>query len=249
MSSFQPGPFGAFSSGRTVNYASPAEAVSVGHFFNAVYAWMAVGLAVTAADRLLGLAQYAGRSADHPHGPASSSWRSWPRLGARLRDRQRAVDRDQRAGPATALFVLYSALMGLTLSVLFKVYTHTALAAVFAETAGLFTAMSVYGFVTKRDLTRLGSFLFMGLLGLIIATVVNCFVASTMMGWIISYAGIVIFVGLTAYDTQKLKSVAVQTGNDGRLASRMAVVGSLMLYLDFVNIFVYLLSIMNDRRQ
>ena len=117
---------------------------------------------------------------------------------------------------ATALFMLYSALIGLTLSIIFLVYTQASIASTFLVTAGTFGAMSVYGFVTKRDLTGLGSLLFMALIGLIIASLVNIFLRSPALYWIITYAGVLIFVGLTAYDTQRLKQVAVETAQRPR---------------------------------
>jgi FtsH-binding integral membrane protein len=108
--------------------------------------------------------------------------------------------------------------------------------------------MSVYGFVTKRDLTAMGSMLFMALIGLIIASVVNIFWANSSLDWIITYAGVLIFVGLTAYDTQKLKYIAMQTGHDREMSNRMAVNGALVLYLDFINLFLMILRIMGKRR-
>ena len=118
----------------------------------------------------------------------------------------------------------------------------------FIVTAGTFGAMSVYGYVTKRDLTSLGSILFMALIGLIIASLVNIFMHSSMMQWIISLVGVVVFAGLTAYDTQKLKMIAMATQNDARMASRLAISGALALYLDFLNLFLLMLRLMNDRR-
>jgi FtsH-binding integral membrane protein len=108
--------------------------------------------------------------------------------------------------------------------------------------------MSIYGYTTRRDLTRLGSLLFTALIGVVIASVVNIFMRSPMLYWIVNYAAVLVFVGLTAYDTQALKIIAVQTANNQRLASRMAIVGSLKLYLDFINLFFLILQIMNDRR-
>jgi FtsH-binding integral membrane protein len=135
------------------------------------------------------------------------------------------------AAAATGLFLLYATLNGVTLSVLFQVYTQSSIAGAFMVTAGMFGATSFYGMVTKRDLTSLGSLLFMSLVGLIIATIVNFFVASTMLYWIIGYGGVAIFVGLTAYDTQKLKELAYTTAGNPQLAARLAVNGSLALYL------------------
>jgi FtsH-binding integral membrane protein len=151
-------------------------------------------------------------------------------------------------GVATALFLLYSALNGLTLSAIFIVYAHATIASAFVVTAGTFAAMSVYGFVTKTDLTKFGPILFMALIGLIIASVVNIFMASSGLYWIITYAGVLIFVGLTAYDTQKLKIIAVQTESNPALAARLSIAGALSLYLDFINLFLFILRIMGNRR-
>ena len=152
------------------------------------------------------------------------------------------------ASVATALFMLYAALNGLTLSVIFLIYTKSSLASAFGVTAGTFAAMSVYGMVTKTDLTRIGALLFMALIGLIIASVVNIFWANSTMQWIITYAGVFIFVGLTAYDTQKLKQIAYATQNNAAMASRLAINGALTLYLDFINLFLFILRLMGDRR-
>jgi uncharacterized protein len=146
------------------------------------------------------------------------------------------------------MFMLYSALNGLTLAVIFILYTGASLVTTFAVTAGMFGAMSVYGFVTKRDLTRFGSLLFMALIGLILATIVNIFWANPVFYWIITYAGVLVFVGLTAYDTQMLKQIAVQTAHNPAMAARYAIVGALRLYLDFINLFLFMLRILGDRK-
>jgi FtsH-binding integral membrane protein len=159
-----------------------------------------------------------------------------------------AAIRKINATVATGMFLLYSALNGLLLSVIFVVYTHASIAGAFVVTAGMFAAMSLYGFVTKTDLSRFGPLLFMALIGLIIASVVNIFWASSTLYWIVTYAGVLIFVGLTAYDTQKLKMIAVQTANDPAMAARLSVYGALTLYLDFINLFLFMLRIMGNRR-
>src|SRR5205085_3487139 len=119
----------------------------------------------------------------------------------------------------------------------------------FIVTAGMFLAMSLYGFVTRRDLTSIGAFLFMALIGEILASVVSMFWHSNALAVAINYIGVLIFVGLAAYDTQRLKALALQTANDTTMASRMAVSGALTLYLDFLNLFLFILSIMGDRRR
>lgn len=148
---------------------------------------------------------------------------------------------------ATLLFILYSALMGVTMSSIFMVYTTESIAATFFVTAGTFLAMSVIGMVTRMDLSRLGSILLMALIGLIIATIVNIFVASDTLYWIISYAGVLIFVGLTAFDTQKIKSMITEYGAADEMGYKLALFGALTLYLDFVNLFLYLLRLLGNR--
>lgn len=148
---------------------------------------------------------------------------------------------------ATGLFMLYSFINGLTLSVIFLAYTTTSIASTFFVTAGTFGAMSLYGYFTKKDLTSLGNLLFMLLIGLIIATVVNIFWANSTLYWITTYAGIFIFVGLTAYDTKKIKRLL--NGQEiTEESQKMALLGALSLYLDFINLFLYLLRIFGDRK-
>ncbi|TDJ59485.1 MAG: Bax inhibitor-1/YccA family protein [Nitrospina sp.] len=151
-------------------------------------------------------------------------------------------------GQAMGVFFLYAGLNGVTLAPLFLLYTTASLASTFFVTAGMFGAMSFYGYTTKKDLTSLGGFLFMGLIGIIIASVVNMFLHNSMLYWIISYAGVLIFVGLTAYDTQKIKETNI-LGNEGTDEdTKEAIRGALTLYLDFINLFLMLLRIMGTRR-
>lgn len=153
------------------------------------------------------------------------------------------------AGTATALFLLYSALTGATLSSIFVIYPIASIANAFLVTTGTFLAMSVYGSVTKRDLTGMGNFLFMGLIGIVIAMVVNIFLRSGMMDLIISCLGVLIFTGLTAYDTQKLRRFGEAAPlEDGTAIRRGAILGALTLYLDFINIFLMLLQLFGGNR-
>ncbi|GJL78419.1 MAG: inner membrane protein YbhL [Nitrospinaceae bacterium] len=152
------------------------------------------------------------------------------------------------ASQATGIFMLYAGLTGLTFSFIFMAYTTASITSTFFVTAGTFAAMSFYGYTTKKDLTSWGSFLFMGLIGIIIASLVNLFLQNEAMHWIITYAGVLIFVGLTAYDTQKIKEMNI-LGNEGTDEdTKEAVSGALRLYLDFINLFLMLLRIMGDRR-
>jgi FtsH-binding integral membrane protein len=149
---------------------------------------------------------------------------------------------------AIAMFLFYAALNGLTFSVIFVIYTQASIASTFFITAGTFAAMSIYGYTTKRDLTKMGSLLMMGLIGIIIASVVNFFFRNPMLYWIITFAGIAVFVGLTAYDVQKIKNMNV-IGNEGTEEdTKEAVVGALILYLDFINLFLMLLRLFGKRR-
>ena len=152
-----------------------------------------------------------------------------------------------RASTAQALFWVYAAMMGLSLASIFIMYTGTSIARVFFITAGTFAAMSLYGYTTKRDLTKWGSFLFMGLIGIIIASVVNMFLASSALHFVISVIGVLVFVGLTAYDTQAIKNI-YSAADDSETYGKKAIMGALKLYLDFINLFIMLLHLFGDRR-
>ena len=154
------------------------------------------------------------------------------------------------AGTATALFVIYSALNGVTLSFIFLIYARASIVSTFFICAGTFLACSIYGWTTKKDLTSLGGFLMMGLMGIIIASLVNMFIRSSAMSMVVSYIGVIVFVGLTAYDTQKLKNMALTQpdGLDGGVVRKGAILGALSLYLDFVNLFLMLLRIFGHGR-
>ena len=155
-----------------------------------------------------------------------------------------------QASTATALFILYAGLNGVTLSFIFLIYTSSSITSTFFICATTFVACSIYGMVTKRDLTSLGGFMAMGLIGIIIASVVNMFIRSSGMSLIISYIGVFVFVGLTAYDTQKLKRMAVTqpAGLEAGVVRKGAIMGALALYLDFINLFLMLLRILGSRR-
>ena len=148
---------------------------------------------------------------------------------------------------ATLLFILYSVINGATLSFIFAVYTMSSIASVFFITAGTFAVMAVVGYTTKKDLTSMGKILLMALIGIIIATVVNIFLKSTGLEMIVSYLGVLIFVGLTAYDSQKIKLMLQTAPDAGEGAQKLALLGALSLYLDFVNLFIYLLRIFGRR--
>jgi uncharacterized protein len=157
--------------------------------------------------------------------------------------------RIERISFATAqtVFWVYAGLMGLSLAGILLVYTGTSVARVFFISAGTFAAMSLYGYSTSRDLSRFGSFLFMGLVGIILASVVNIFVASSMLHFVVSVIGVLLFIGLTAYDTQRIKQIYL-SGRGGTELAKLGLMGALTLYLDFINLFVMLVQLTGDRR-
>jgi len=151
------------------------------------------------------------------------------------------------AAKAQTTFWVFAALMGASLSSIFLIYTGASITRVFFITAGTFGAMSIYGYTTKKDLTKMGSFLMMGLFGIIIASIVNIFMKSSMMYFVISIIGVLVFVGLTAYDTQNIKNM-YYGGDSEEIGSKKALMGALKLYLDFINLFILLLQLFGQRR-
>ena len=211
-----------------------------------VYVWMALGLLVTA-----GVAAFVSVS------PLSQVLAGQPLIFFALLIVELGLVVGlswgiNRISPATAtlLFFAYAVLNGLTFSVLFLVYTLGSVATTFLATGALFGAMSIIGYTTKMDLSKVGSFLFMGLIGLIIAMLVNMFWANTALSWIVTFAGILLFLGLTIYDTQRIKrmtAAALQQG-DENVQARMGILGALALYLDFINLFLFILRLGGQRR-
>jgi FtsH-binding integral membrane protein len=157
----------------------------------------------------------------------------------------------ERMRPAMAqlLFWIYAAMVGLSLGAIFMVYTHTSIVRVFFITAASFGALSLYGYTTQRDLTGMGSFLIMGLFGIIIAGLVNLFLVSSMLQWVISIIGVIVFAGLTAWDTQRLKNEYIYGAMEGETAERSAILGALSLYLNFINLFTLLLQLLGQREE
>lgn len=153
------------------------------------------------------------------------------------------------SGAATSLFLIYAALNGATMASIFIMYTRSSIVSTFFICAATFGVCSLYGMVTKKDLTSIGNFMFMGLIGIIIASVVNFFLQSSVMSMIINYVGVLVFVGLTAYDTQKIKQMALSqpADLDSQTVRKGAIMGALTLYLDFINMFLFLLRILGDR--
>ncbi|MBW2470200.1 MAG: Bax inhibitor-1/YccA family protein [Deltaproteobacteria bacterium] len=220
--------------------------IRVNDFIRSVYNWMAIGLALTGFVALYvasnpTLLNLIFRNQILFFGLIIGELALVFWISARIQRMQ--------ASTATALFVLYSALNGLTLSFIFIIYTRASIASTFFVCAATFVACSIYGWTTKRDLTSLGGFLMMGLIGIIIASLVNIFIRSSAMHMIISYIGVMVFVGLTAYDTQNLKAMAVSQPADAGagVIRKGAILGALKLYLDFINLFLMLLRILGNR--
>ena len=214
----------------------------VSAFIRSVYGWMFAGLALTAMA-----------AAWVYNSPAMQSivfsGAMWVLIIAELGLVLYLSFRIQKMSPAAAAsaFMVYSLLNGLTISVVLFLYTGAAVFQAFAVTAGTFGAMSLYGLTTKKDLTSWGSFFFMGLIGIILASVVNIFLRSSALEMTISVIGVFVFVGLTAYDTQKLKAYAMMA--EGERVTNFAVIGALALYLDFINLFLMILRLMGGRRE
>lgn len=208
-----------------------------------VYVKMTLALVVTALVSL-----WCGDSYAYLSFMVSNRWFMWVLFGAELLivlGLSGAINKIS-SPLATAMFYIFAVINGLAIAPIFAVYTGESIAKTFFITAGTFGAMSVYGYFTNRDLTRWGSVLIMALFGLVIASVVNIFVNSDSLGWIISIAGVLIFVGLTAWDTQKIKQMAEVTPADQ--VGRLATIGALSLYLDFINLFLYLLRFFGNSR-
>jgi uncharacterized protein len=220
-------------------------AVASGEFIRRVYNWMGLGLALTALVALYTASNH--YLLNLIFGNSIIFFGLIIGELALVLILSAAIGRMQ-ATTGMFLFFLYSALNGLTLSVIFLAYTRASIANAFFVSAGTFGLMSFYGYTTKRDLTNWGSFLFMGLIGIILASLVNLFLKSPMVYWVVTYVGVLIFVGLTAYDTQKLKEMAMSGFTDEEEERKTAVLGALTLYLDFINLFLMLLRIMGSRR-
>ena len=220
--------------------------VRVNEFIRSVYNWMAIGLSLTGLVAFYiantpALLELIFRNQILFFGLIIAELALVFVISARIQRMQ--------ASTATGLFILYSVLNGVTLSFIFLIYTRASIASTFFVCAATFVACSIYGWTTKRDLTSMGGFLMMGLIGIIIASVVNIFVRSSAMHMIISYIGVLVFVGLTAYDTQNLKAMAVSQPTDAgaSVVRKGAILGALKLYLDFINLFLMLLRILGNR--
>ncbi len=230
-----------------ISVPKPTAEVLVNDYVRSVYNWMCIGLALTGF-----VAFYVSTNETILRFVFSNSLIFFGLIIAQLALVFAIAGMVNRmsAGTATALFVVYSTLNGVLFSFIFQAYTSASIFSTFFICAGTFLACSIYGWITKRDLTSLGGFLFMGLIGIIIASVANWFVRSSAMSMIVSYIGVFVFVGLTAYDTQKIKNMALAqpAGIDGAVIRKGAILGALSLYLDFINLFLMLLRIFGQSR-
>ena len=224
---------------------SPSAAVAIPSFLARVYVWMAAGLLVTAGAAFATLSNesllkfvFGNRMVFFGLMIGELALVAWlSGLVGRL-----------SSGAAGVVFLFYSALNGLTLSAVFLAYTSASIVSTFVVTAGMFGAMSVYGLVTKRSLDGLGSFAFMGLIGVVLASVVNIFLRNDMLGFVVSCVGVIVFTALTAYDTKKLREMAMVVDGRSEEGKRGAISGALALYLDFINLFLMLLRLFGNRR-
>jgi FtsH-binding integral membrane protein len=227
----------AWIDGRTADVAERERS-----FIRSVYGWMFGGLMLTAAAALWVVTSESMRQLIF--GNRAMMWiLLLAEIGLVFYLSARVTK--MSAAAAASAFLVYSVLSGLTLSVIFFVYTQGAIFQAFVTAAGMFAAMSVYGMVTKRDLTSWGSFFFMGLIGVLLCMIVNYFLQSSLLGFAASLIGVIVFVGLTAYDTQKLKAYATAP----QLRENLAIFGALALYLDFVNLFLMLLRLFGGNRR
>ena len=230
---------------RSIELGLGREAVSERSFLSQVYFWMAMGLGLTGV--------VAGWLAVNPSLIVAFARNSGlflilaiVQLGLVFWLSSQVMNLSVMA--ATVGFGIYATLNGILLSTIFLVYTTASIASTFLVTAGMFGAVSLYGFVTRRNLTGVGSLAFMGLIGIILASLVNWFLRSPALDWLISYIGIAVFMGLTAYDTQKLKQIHRQGLASGDMLLKIALLGALTLYLDFINLFLSLLRVLGRRK-
>jgi FtsH-binding integral membrane protein len=233
---------------QTVSVPRQRQEVLVNDFVRSVYNWMCIGLGLTAL-----MALYVSSSETMMRLVFANRLIFFGLIIAELALVFSISSRVNKmsAGTATTLFIVYSGLNGVTLSFIFLAYARGSIVSTFFICSATFLACSFYGWTTKKDLTSWGAFLFMGLIGVIIASLVNIFIRSSALNVIVSYIGVIVFVGLTAYDTQKLKNMAVTqpSGLDGSVVRKGAILGALALYLDFINLFLLLLRILGRSRE
>ncbi len=215
-------------------------------FLTKVYSWMSIALLITAGFSYFTLTNEVLRELI-----LSTRWGIWVLLFAEIGLVVYLTARIEtmKAETSILLFLLYSTLNGITLAPIFLIYTGESVMNTFIICSGMFGAMSLYGYVTKKNLDGVGSYLGMGLVGIIIASIINMFIASEALNMTIAIVGVIIFTGLTAYNTQKMKAMSYVMMEDGSVAQKGAIMGALVLYLNFINLFLMLLRIMGDRRR
>ena len=240
-----------------VRAARDGDVVAARSFMNRVYNWMAVGLTLTGVIAY-GISEY--MMANQPRLSASGElvggsilWSSTAMLVLILLEFGLVIwisagINKMSAGLASGLFLLYAAINGVTLAPIFLVYTQGSIATTFFACAGTFLVTSIFGYVTRMDLSGLGGLCMMGLFGIIIASLINFFTQSEGLDMIITYVGVFVFIGLTAWDTQKLRQLGGITGPDSVTLSKYVILGALTLYLDFINLFLMLLRLFGDRK-
>lgn len=227
----------------TKSYTAKAAQTTL---FRSVYIWMTLALVITAF-----VSMYVAQSYTLLATIAQNSILFWGLLIAEIGVVWYLSARINHISftKATILFIIYSILNGVSLSFIFAIYTATSIASTFFITAGTFAVMAVFGYVTKKDLSKIGSICIMALIGIIIASLVNIFLKSAMMDMVISYIGVLLFVGLTAYDTQKIKRLLSADDMEiNETTQKIALLGAMTLYLDFINLFLYLLRLLGDRK-
>jgi FtsH-binding integral membrane protein len=232
--------------GDMLGYESQANTLTVAQFFNTVYAWMCVGLAVTAV-----VGWYVSHSMDALRVvyATKGTYLVIGLIAFGIAWYVQSQAGKLSVGVATALFLAYAAIIGALISGIFIIYPAKTLAASFVVTGGVFGSMSLYGFVTKRDLTAIGSTAIMIFWGFILASIVNIWLASTALDWIITYGVLALFIAITAYQTQRLRQIAVELSDNPEMAHRYAIVGSLVLYIAFINLFLSILRILGNSRR
>lgn len=228
------------------NYSQVSQAASniakaQAAFMAKVYGWMFSGLSIT------GITAYFVYESELVYALGGSIYILFFALIGMVWYLSARID-SMSATTASILFIAYSFVQGVVLSTLFAAYTMGSIASVFFITAGSFGALSAFGLITKRDLTGVGNFMFMGLIGIILASIVNIFLGSTILYTTISVLGVLIFAGLTAYDTQKMKDMYLSAAEGREVATKTSIIAALSLYLDFINLFIFLLRLLGDRR-
>ena len=226
-----------------IDYESSENTLTVAQFFNTVYAWMCVGLALTAV-----VAYYVANSPLVQSVNARGAYVLIALVAFAIAWFVQSKAGQLSVAVSTTLFLVYAAVIGALFSGIYLIYPARTLGCALVLTGGTFGAMSVYGFVTKRDLSRIGSIMVMLAFGFIIASFVNLWLASDALSWIITYAILILFIGITAYQTQRLRAIAMQLQDNPQLANRYAIVGSLVLYIAFINLFLSILRILGNRR-